>query len=1503
MSNFFLADRIKELSRTENTGPIILDGPVNGFSSFADFFASGDVVFYAITNNVDYEVGSGVYKPNGSNRSITRFPLRSSTIDVGPYFVNATSNSGPTNGVNGHFYPLWLTRSAAQSGIGYTDGPYTGVMEHTFDEYPGVTFYMPLEHQGHGTGSHGGISGASYATASSPINFGPGVKEVFVTYPGKTAVFNGYGIDADIREPKDSGIAFWRNEQILNYSSKLLWDDTNNRLGISKTPQYAIDVGGSVAASIVRASGFIDGGSGIRFSGGALTYTSATASGGVQLEPFLRNEKGNGADGVIELSGAVSQYIGFAKQPPGTIFAGPAIDSCMTPPCDPDYPMFRAITIDDIPIAQLTSSGNFVVQRNTGLDSQSNNVSPNNFITGMVALYGGSGQITYDSGIFFDAINNRLMVGGNAAIDSTTHSVHAVKSLFSESGYFNQLIFTNDLIRVGDGAGTNLGNTTQNYYVISIGNGANGSSSGIFDGIAIGRFAGTSSESNSGVVFIGYSAGNDTVNAKLSNVIGYNAGLGASGLTEATAVGKDALYYASGVTSSTLLGNNAARNGISLINVNAVGDSVLREASGIERVVVLGLLGAAYSDVVRNSVLIGDSVAVSGLNLREIVAIGSSAGLKASGQHNIYVGSFAGASLSGFNNIEIVTSGGASSFLGSQASGKINIQETIVADSYAGKVAVGDPPNANPLATFAVHTKSANDAAFIVRHQGSGSSVPYIQLQSGDGTTFYQITNSGDVITSGYMTPSGGLHLPNLSPTRNSGVGGFMLWNNNNTLIWNGSPIGAGGFSSWETSDGITVQAVTDAQRVTFSGVSGVDVKLQGDRTLIFDARQLSGVLQGQITASNYQYYTLASGYNTGNNTPKLMAKDSYLVFSGVNGIDIDFTNLTDGTNSSGIFELSYNPSAFYSLFATNGTLPKSEILDKQTIVVSGVSGVSVGFEYLSGSGFFRVAAPILSGVLQSGINDNRTYLSNQFGPISVSGVSGIAVWASGEFGRLGLGGAKAASGIKFENDTYIMNPSGVGNLFLLNFPSGRIVLRGEASDPNGFYVGGPGSIVIGSGAGVSALGDTDTNVTVVGTQALGGNRQGSRQGMVAIGYRAFASEPLGNTDWSIAIGSRSLSSASGIHNIGIGYSAGEQTSSNSTRISSYNIAFGYEAGKDQDADSLGHNVSIGTNAGAASYSGGFNVAIGNKAGAGINTTLLINTRNTSGIFVGVNAGYGAKDTKNTVCVGPNAGYTASGVNNGIFIGYDAGYGVSGSTVASQQDNPIAVGYGALKNSQDQDQTIAIGNWAGQEASGVDHSIFIGRWAGYRRSSSQSIILSNQSTIPSEGYDSAWCTHSQDKVLDIGHVIQGVMSPANIHIGAELNNSYRTYNELLSATLNISPDADSDAALRLNLYTTNGTTSAQIAGLLKTQTKNSSTIRANLNDIVNKDGYLVVPRATGVTGTSPNKELIADGVSITRAPGVVAVLDQGATKRLCVVVYNTGTGAYEWHATSTLTLL
>lgn len=1545
MSTFFLADRIKELSRTETAGPIVLDGAAPGFSSFDDFFASGDVVFYAITDNKDYEVGSGIYGPNASDRVITRFPIRSSKLNSGPYYVNGDEANGPA----GYYYPLYLTRSAAQSGVGFSDGPYTNVTEKTFTEFPGITFYSPSEHQGYSPSA--GASGSDYNALSTPVDFDGGVKEVFVTYPGKTAVLTGFGLDADTKEPKTSGVAFWHNESILNYSNQLVWDDTNNFLGIAQlNPEFALDIGGEPQFSIVRASGFMEGGSGISFSGGAITYTGATASGGVQYEPFLRNENGSGSQGIIEFSGVVNQYIGISKQTPGTVFAGPQVDYCGPGPCPPDYPNFRLLTIDDIPLADLTSSGGFVIQNNAGIDGQSSNVSPNNYVLGMVAIYANSGQITYDSGILFDYSNNRLLVGGDASTDTPSYTLDARGTLGSQSGYFNQLIFTDDLIRVGDNAGTNDGNVTENFYVIAIGNNAGAGASGWFDSLAIGRSAGLDATECSGLVLLGRSAGTTASNVEETFVggtqaaqgssgvqsgvligtlsgsglvdsirviaIGTQAGQSASGITNTTILGVNAGDTVSGVTNTVLIGPNASYNGSGLLNVVALGNNVIKDSYDLNQIVAIGLEAGNASESGTQVVWIGTNAGENSTNLNNVIAIGSNAAKAASGLNSTYIGGEAGHGASGDGNIELTNNGTA---LAGTVSNKINLGGVIQGDVASNKLSLGLPSGLDPIATLTVEPANVDDAAFLIRVVDSGSATPPVQLQSGDGTVLYEITNSGDVRHNGWAQPSGGLWLPDADPTRDSGVGGFMLWNNGNTLIWNGSPVsGENAFTSWTFRTEGNTGTITDGQEVQISGISGIQVIASGagNRNWTVDGGTLSGLiveLSGQIVASNYDFTTFASGVGSNNNDPKLMEAGAVLAFSGVSGINFDFTDLTDGTNSSGIYTIGYDITNTYSFNVTNGDVANDVITNTETVTISGVSGVRVEFEDVAGGGFFRIGASGLSGVLQSGIDNNTALLSNEFGVIDVSGVSGIAVYASGQVDNITLLGA--TSGLIQQDGKYIMDPLGSGSLSQLNYPDGSIVIRERNyhEDPSlRHYRGGTNSNVVFIGSGCGAFESQQQNrVVAIGAGAFGGNGSGlgDRTSMTIIGNYAFDVAPDMNSQYSIAIGYQSLSSCSGWHNIGIGYGAGRQSiidfwgGDQNTRTSEYTIDLGYEAGAFADY-TTGNNVNIGYRAGKFSASGVSNISIGQNAGGGNTGATFLNISNEHQISIGHRSGYGSKKLNRGINLGYDAGYLASGHNYSIFIGDSAGYGTSGSTLGDLQGNAIAIGKSALHGSSDVEQTIAIGDQAGSSASGVEHSVFIGRYAGWKRSSVTSIIISNQSAIPTEGYDAGWSAHSEDSILDIGHTIQGKINPGtvNLHVGSELNSSYRTLNDIQVSTFSITPDANTDSALVLWLRSNNGTFSTQAAGLMKTQTKNGSTIQPTLNEIINEHGFLRLPRATGVTGTYPNKILLADGQGVFAGPGVMAVYEFSPTDRGLAVSLNDG-GAYAWYKIPITTIL
>ena len=254
----YLSDRIKETSYTLGTQNFVLNGAVNGFSSFGSVYSSGDNVFYAATDGAFYEVGSGIYI-SGVQNSLVRFPFRSSNNN-------------------------------------------------------------------------------------QKVNFGEGLKEIFVTYPATHSVYSASGLQNQT-SPVEKRLAFWSSSNIINHDANLTWDSGYSRLGIKKEfPSYSIDVGGE--DSLIRSSGVIVGGSGVIFpyaNNGDSSY-----EGGAQLVHFEPNELENSTsiNSVIELSGSISNHILLKKQTAGFVFAGP-VSGC-APPCSPDYPNFRPLFLIDI---------------------------------------------------------------------------------------------------------------------------------------------------------------------------------------------------------------------------------------------------------------------------------------------------------------------------------------------------------------------------------------------------------------------------------------------------------------------------------------------------------------------------------------------------------------------------------------------------------------------------------------------------------------------------------------------------------------------------------------------------------------------------------------------------------------------------------------------------------------------------------------------------------------------------------------------------------------------------------------------------------------------------------------------------------------------------------------------------------------------------------------------------------------------------------------------------
>ena len=93
-----------------------------------------------------------------SSTSITHVSSGPVTIDqsladyYGPYYLFGTSNRGSSDGKKGYYYPLYTVRSEADeadTGTGSkTLGNGTSHI-HTFDEFPGIKFYMPNSSMNH----------------------------------------------------------------------------------------------------------------------------------------------------------------------------------------------------------------------------------------------------------------------------------------------------------------------------------------------------------------------------------------------------------------------------------------------------------------------------------------------------------------------------------------------------------------------------------------------------------------------------------------------------------------------------------------------------------------------------------------------------------------------------------------------------------------------------------------------------------------------------------------------------------------------------------------------------------------------------------------------------------------------------------------------------------------------------------------------------------------------------------------------------------------------------------------------------------------------------------------------------------------------------------------------------------------------------------------------------------------------------------------------------------
>jgi hypothetical protein len=139
------------------------------------------------------------------------------------------------------------------------------------------------------------------------------------------------------------------------------------------------------------------------------------------------------------------------------------------------------------------------------------------------------------------------------------------------------------------------------------------------------------------------------------------------------------------------------------------------------------------------------------------VSIGYQAGYVASGDKSILIGYNAGKDCVGDYNIELVTNGASTSILNGLSS-KINIDSTIIGDTSAKKLAVGNVGVGDvvPDATLEVKPKEATDVGIIVQGDAAHSA-NLTEWQDSSEFVFAKVTADGSIASSGTVGASGGM--------------------------------------------------------------------------------------------------------------------------------------------------------------------------------------------------------------------------------------------------------------------------------------------------------------------------------------------------------------------------------------------------------------------------------------------------------------------------------------------------------------------------------------------------------------------------------------------------------------------------------------------------------------------------------------------------------------------------------------------------------------------------
>ena len=1458
-----LSDRIKQLSFDPSTGSFALDSVATGFSPFSEFYEEGDVVFYAATDGTRYEMGSGEYTSN----TITRYPLRSNQISSGPYYIDAPSARETDAGVTGVWHPLYLTKSAASGMRGYNVAggavsPASGVHEHVFSGYPGVTFYMPnMETAGHAQASSVTKSGENYATSGAPVSF-QGVTEVFVTYPGKYSVFSAGGISG-FSEPKSKGVAFWGNEQTLDYDSDIVWDTGVNALGVSQpSPVHPIDVGGLTSYSQVRASGFIGGGSGVAFSGGqALPQSSLkTASGGRQLEPFFRNELDNQtkSDQVFSLSGLVDERLLLQQQIKGSIFAGP-VSGC-TATCSPDYPEFRYLESEDIP----DLSSLYVVQQNYFPASD--------IPEGAVAFTNASGKIEFNQQFVFSKSNNRL--GINTISPEVALSV-------------NGDIRASGDIGVSGNAEINSNLTVGGNVVVSGSLDVQGDVTYIDSTQVMVVDKQLELASMSGAAFHNHGA-LDSGGIVLKSTDGDQFWIYSSGSLDGSAYDPawltDADIWTSGGAirfndGPTISGGYHAGSGLELHNGVAFNIGNMFQVSG-------------------------NATATSGANILGWMHQGDT--LQVSGISGVHASFF-----------KIPSSGE-----GGGGSGVITIDPTHMYNALSGAIIQVDGADNN----WKIHVTSGSypdqPEQFPQGHVLDTIDVALAVSGVSGISLNYDATNNGLFISaqpvSGYFESRiGGLaggygnwkiHASGHNSTQ--GEAGQVL-----DEITTGQAFSVSGVSGVDIDYTITDNFMSfSAAPISgwISGVLGLEGLASGVTQLVVNSGNLVLAVASGLASTSL---TFGSGVvrqdgvvdlrHDGSGTLKHLSFHHGVRIGDGAGVGISGLEAPEPETSFGghpdsgiapaaVFIGSHAGSGSINPFPTSGIFIGHEAGalssgNQDSIFIGRSAGLSsdefstdASGQMYDNIGIGRNSARVLLN------SDNSTFIGLEAGHKASGNQSTVAVGKGAANGVensedsvfIGTNAGYHSTGIVRSNIIGRAADSGAVNFDETNMIGYR---AGAGAISEGLHIAFPVSGInnfIGSNAGADSYHCSFSNF--IGKNA--GLRASGITGSIGIGENVYNGAISGFNN--VALGPESQASSSGNNHVtAIGFKAGSLSSGNKQCIYIGDQA-GYMAGDSGHHEPNLYCTAIGSEAMRQSSGNQYCDAVGQAAG--------MDTHNNKMTFMGgQGAGLSSQEVRSSVLIGQTAGYYASGILETVLIGYQAGMVTSRTAYLDTNagftfKNSVLIGDGAAQQSSGINSSVYLGENAGANYGHnslhgsvadqkIEYTIAIGQEAGWSSAGLSTAIQAGDYNLiiePTNRFTkrSSWCDPYQDYIVSIGYLLHGYSDPVaesrHLQIGAQPT----SLSTLQESTLSIKPDGSTHVPLYIRRAL------SQSADMLK--------VESSWNDqsIITEQGILQIPVATslGSVGDYSTMRLAGSTTAVDSSPGSIVLFDDGSTELLLI---------------------